>query len=73
MQGYDVTEISASEIPMDVLYDVNRHSPCRCKCGASYSVKVEKEQREVTLKMDFPTKVFGVLEPNEKEKDKGLS
>ncbi len=32
------------ECPDDVLEDVNRHSPCVCDCGVSYSVDIKTKQ-----------------------------
>ena len=30
--------------PENVLLNVNRHSPCVCKCGAVYDVDIEKRK-----------------------------
>jgi len=37
--------------PDDVLENVNRHSPCNCKCGASYEVDIN--QRKAVLINNF--------------------
>ena len=40
---------SLETCPDDVLEDVNRHSPCNCKCGTSYKVNIEERQAVKTF------------------------
>ena len=32
--------VSLDECPNDILADVNRHSPCTCKCGCMFDVNL---------------------------------
>lgn len=41
---------SLANCPADVMYDVNRHAPFECKCGAIFSVKFTVEEQLVTVK-----------------------
>ena len=38
---------SLEKCPIDVLANVNRHSPCHCLCGAFYEVDVEKRKAKL--------------------------
>ena len=34
--------------PEDILSDVNRHSPCKCKCGTSFEVDLNTQKSIVS-------------------------
>lgn len=56
--------------PKDVLIDVNRHSPCKCKCGFKY--EVDKEQRKAVIATeDFKKEANVIIKSLIEEFDNG--